>query len=82
MVPRLANDAAGLDLLARLLAYDPRARITAAEALRHPWFDDLRQAEAAAGPSGAEEQSSDVSDQTVECAAAGSPCVRQQAAAS
>lgn len=28
----------GLDLLQKLLAYDPEARISAAEALQHPWF--------------------------------------------
>jgi serine/threonine protein kinase len=27
-----------LDLLARMLQYDPARRITAAEALQHPWF--------------------------------------------
>ena len=42
-VPQL--DAAGLDLLARLLRYDPRQRITARQALAHPWFDDVRAAE-------------------------------------
>ena len=30
----------GLDLLLRMLAYDPERRITAAEALRHPYFSD------------------------------------------
>lgn len=41
MVPRLANDAVGLDLLRRMLCYDPRQRITASEALVHPWFNDV-----------------------------------------
>ena len=36
--PRLAGDADGLDLLSRLLAYDPSKRITAKQALAHPWF--------------------------------------------
>lgn len=31
---------AGIDLLQRLLTYDPRRRITAEEALRHPWFKE------------------------------------------
>ncbi|GFR43402.1 hypothetical protein Agub_g4482 [Astrephomene gubernaculifera] len=38
LVPRLANDPQGLDLLSRLLMYDPRHRITASQALEHPWF--------------------------------------------
>ncbi|GAA5912679.1 hypothetical protein JCM8208_007727 [Rhodotorula glutinis] len=32
--------ASGLDLLQRLLTYDPERRITADEALRHPYFDE------------------------------------------
>ncbi|KAF0686296.1 Aste57867_21902 [Aphanomyces stellatus] len=31
---------AGLDLLHSMLAYDPKKRITATEALRHPYFDE------------------------------------------
>lgn len=31
----------GFDLLSRLLTYDPRKRITAKEALKHPWFNEL-----------------------------------------
>ncbi|KXZ52035.1 CDKG1 protein [Gonium pectorale] len=42
VVPRLAHDAAGLDLLSRLLTYDPRLRITAGQALQHPWFADVQ----------------------------------------
>jgi len=34
-------DALGADLLARLLEYDPRRRITAQQALEHPWFHDV-----------------------------------------
>lgn len=45
VVPQL--DPAGLDLLARLLCYDPRQRITARQALAHPWLDDVRAAEEA-----------------------------------
>ena len=35
----------GLDLLDKLLQFDPRKRITAAEALEHPYFDDWRDPE-------------------------------------
>jgi serine/threonine protein kinase len=34
-------DAAGADLLSRMLAYDPARRISAKAALAHPWFADL-----------------------------------------
>ncbi|XP_078422015.1 cyclin-dependent kinase 1 [Cetorhinus maximus] len=34
-------DVNGLDLLAKTLIYDPARRISAKEALRHPYFDDL-----------------------------------------
>lgn len=35
-------DALGIDLLKRLLEYPPEKRITASDALQHPYFDDLR----------------------------------------
>jgi cyclin-dependent kinase 10 len=35
-----ALSGAGLDLLSRLLAYDPARRITAAQAAIHPWFQE------------------------------------------
>ena len=35
-------DALGLDLLARMLVYDPAQRVTAREALTHPYFADLQ----------------------------------------
>merc|ERR1712032_586858 len=35
-----------LDLLQRMLEYEPQARITAGEALRHPFFDEVREVEA------------------------------------
>lgn len=46
LVPGL--DTQGLDLLCRLLEYDPNRRITAKAALEHPYFDDIREAQAAA----------------------------------
>ncbi|PNH08866.1 Cyclin-dependent kinase G-1, partial [Tetrabaena socialis] len=42
LVPRLRDDSLGLDLLSRMLAFDPRHRITASQALEHPWFHDVR----------------------------------------
>lgn len=38
VAPCLAGDPQALHLLGRLLAYDARTRITAAQALAHPWF--------------------------------------------
>lgn len=35
-------DREGLDLLGRMLVYDPAARVTAREALTHPYFADLQ----------------------------------------
>jgi serine/threonine protein kinase len=35
-------DDQGLDLLAAMFEYDPTRRITAEEALAHPWFEDVR----------------------------------------
>ena len=35
-------DQNGVDLLLRMLVYDPSARITAKEALAHPYFNDVR----------------------------------------
>ena len=32
----------GRDLLSRLLAKDPAARISSSDALQHPWFDSLK----------------------------------------
>ncbi|EGD90742.1 CMGC/CDK/CDK5 protein kinase [Trichophyton rubrum CBS 118892] len=39
-------DQLGLDLLSRMLQLRPEMRISAAEALRHPWFNDLNQLQA------------------------------------
>ncbi|CCW67084.1 unnamed protein product [Phytomonas sp. Hart1] len=40
LLPNL--DAEGIDLLMRMLKYDPAERISAKAALKHPWFNDLR----------------------------------------
>ena len=39
VIPEL--DAAGIDLMTKMLQYDPAKRIHATEALRHPYFDSL-----------------------------------------
>lgn len=39
-VPTL--DSSGIDLLLGLLRYNPTERLTAAQALQHPWFDEVR----------------------------------------
>jgi len=44
-VPQLADDKQGLDILSKMLAYDPAARITAVHALSHPWFNDVHKAQ-------------------------------------
>jgi len=36
-------DPMGLDLLSRMLQLRPEMRISAKDALRHPWFGDLKQ---------------------------------------
>eukprot|EP00879_Flechtneria_rotunda_P030541 GHRR01033185.1.p1 GENE.GHRR01033185.1~~GHRR01033185.1.p1 ORF type:complete len:416 (+),score=103.73 GHRR01033185.1:575-1822(+) len=56
LVPRLAKDPLGIDLLAGMLAYDPEARITAGQALKHPWFDDLRRSAAQKHPAQQQQQ--------------------------
>jgi len=40
VVPRL--DAAGIDLLSRMLQYEPAKRISADQAMQHPYFKDLK----------------------------------------
>ncbi|KAG2436336.1 hypothetical protein HXX76_006645 [Chlamydomonas incerta] len=42
LIPRLANDRAGADLVKRMLSVNPRRRITASQAMQHPWFDEVR----------------------------------------
>lgn len=39
IVPKL--DAQGADLLSKMLQYQPSKRISAKQAMQHPWFDDL-----------------------------------------
>ncbi|MQM09191.1 hypothetical protein Taro_042059 [Colocasia esculenta] len=41
LLPRASLSEAGHDLLVRLLAYDPRRRLTVEEALNHPWFQEM-----------------------------------------
>jgi len=36
-------DAQGLDLLGKILQYEPKRRLSAIEALKHPYFDELQQ---------------------------------------
>jgi len=43
MIPHIATDC--IDLIAKLLAYNPDERLSARQGLRHPWFRDLREAE-------------------------------------
>lgn len=49
--PRTAPEA--IDLVAKLLEYTPEARLSAVEAMCHPFFDELRQ-EGAKMPNGKE----------------------------
>ena len=44
LIPHAAAD--GVDLLVKLLKYDTSERITAREAMRHPYFRDIRETEA------------------------------------
>eukprot|EP00093_Oithona_nana_P007721 07721.XXX_53507_55065_1 [CDS] Oithona nana genome sequencing. len=43
-------DANGLDLLDKMLVYDPSKRISAKQALKHPYFDDLDKSDLPAKP--------------------------------
>ena len=40
LCPSLPDD--GLDILARMLEYEPSKRISALDAINHPYFDDLK----------------------------------------
>lgn len=43
LLPHVSADA--VDIIVKLLAYDPEDRISARQALRHPWFHEIRTAE-------------------------------------
>ena len=43
-------DAVGIDLLEKMLEYNPARRISARDALKHPYFDDLNKSELPAKP--------------------------------
>jgi len=43
MIPHIAPEC--IDLIQKLLAYNPDERLSARQGLRHPWFRDLREAE-------------------------------------
>lgn len=60
IVPDL--EAAGRDLLKRLLAYAPEQRISAADALEHGYFDSIRDAFVSSSSSSGEESSSHSSE--------------------
>jgi serine/threonine protein kinase len=45
MLPRLSKS--GIDLIERMLQSDPQKRISAKEAMRHPYFADLQGAQTA-----------------------------------
>jgi serine/threonine protein kinase len=47
VIHNLTLDAAGIDLLQRMLRYDPCERISAKSALNHPYFKDLKKKTAA-----------------------------------
>uniref|UniRef100_A0A7S2R6N6 Cyclin-dependent kinase 2 homolog n=1 Tax=Rhizochromulina marina TaxID=1034831 RepID=A0A7S2R6N6_9STRA len=50
LVPSLASDPIGLDLLQSMLTYNPTARMSAAEAMRHEYFKDIATGSVDAGP--------------------------------
>lgn len=41
MIPHVSNEC--IDLIMKMLIYDPEQRITASEALRHEYFRDLKE---------------------------------------
>lgn len=43
LIPHVSNEC--VDLISKLLAYDPDDRLSARQALRHPYFRDIREAE-------------------------------------
>jgi len=49
LVPGLASDPHAVDLFTRFLSYDPSKRISAAEAMKHPYFHDIPGANTSGG---------------------------------
>jgi serine/threonine protein kinase len=43
LLPHCSSEA--VDLICKMLAYDPDERITARDAMKHPWFAEIREAE-------------------------------------
>jgi renal tumor antigen len=41
LIPHISHDAQ--DLISKLLIYNPDNRINASQALKHPWFKELRE---------------------------------------
>ncbi len=51
VLPRLSKDPVAMDLLQKMLQYDPSERISARDAMRHPYFRELDANNVAQSPS-------------------------------